>query len=138
MKTLVIFYSLSGKTKAAAQKIAAENSADLLEIFEKPKRNLLTSFVPGCPQAMKRKQSKIIPPTANLESYNKIIIGAPIWAGPPAPAFNSICALLPQGKEIELFMTSGSGNSAKSKAGTIEMIEKMNCKVINYSDIKEN
>ena len=137
MKTLVIYYSLSGSTKREAERIASELQAELCEVKERKKRSGIAAFIPGCPQAMKRKATQIEPLTADLASYDKIIIGAPIWASHPAPAWNSIAALLPQGKEVELFFLSGGGDSSASAQGSREIIEGKGCTVTGYRDVKK-
>lgn len=136
MKSLVIFYSFSGKTALEAKKIAEKTGADLFEVKEEKKRGILSSFFKGCPQAMKRKSIPVKKLNVNLDEYEKIIVGAPIWAGFPAPAFNSIVNALPKDKEVELFFTSGSGNSAKSKEGTEKLIESKKCVLIDYRDVE--
>ena len=115
MATAILYYSLSGKTKAYAEKTAAETGAELIEIKEKRKRNLFTSFVPGCFQSVGLKCSEIIPPEADLTAYDELILMGPIWAGHPAPALNSIIAILPEGKTVSLVCTSGSGGFDLSK-----------------------
>lgn len=95
MKTIVLYYSFGGSTKAEAERIAEETGAVLCRIEERKNRNIWTSIIPGCPQAMKRKASPIKSFNCDLLSFDKIIIGAPIWAGFPAPAFNSIVQALP-------------------------------------------
>lgn len=100
MKTLVIYYSFSGKTKKEAEKLAASLSGELCEVTEVKKRNLFTTFFPGCPQAMQRVVPAIRALGAKLEDYDRIYIGAPVWASSPAPAFNAVVSMLPAGKEV--------------------------------------
>lgn len=102
LKTLILFYSFGGKTRKWAKEYAAANeSTDEVEIKERCGRNIVTAFLPGCPQAMKRKGTAIHTADAadDLSVYDKFIVAAPIWAGFPAPAFNSILQLIPKGKK---------------------------------------
>ncbi len=87
---------------------------------------------------MHRKTVAIQPLNVSLKEYDRIIIGCPIWAGYPAPAFNAIVELLPAGKEVGLFFCSGGGDQQKSEQGTKEMIEKKGCTVISCRDIRTN
>lgn len=87
------------------------------EITEKKNRSLLSSFS-GCPKALHRKASKIAPAQIEQDA-DRFIVGCPIWAGFPAPAFNAIIPLIPDGKEVELFFCSGGGEEPKSKQGTL-------------------
>jgi len=116
MSTAIFYYSLSGTTKALAEKQAAETGANLFEICEVKKRNGFTAFIPGCCLAMSGKGSAIVPPDADLAAYDEIVIMGPIWAGRPAPAVNSIIGLLPEGKTVSLVCTAGGGTGDLSKA----------------------
>lgn len=135
MKTLVIFYSFSGRTKKEAEKIAAAENADLCEVREVKKRNIITAFIPGCPKAIKRTAPAVQPFGVKPGDYDRILIGAPVWAGFPAPAFNSIVNTLPQGREVGVFLTSSSGDTSKSADGTKKLIEAKGCRLIEYKDI---
>ena len=48
--------------------------------------------------------------------YDRVVLMTPVWAGYPAPLFNSAVELLPPGTEVEVILVSGSGNSEKSRA----------------------
>lgn len=136
MKTVIVYYTFGGNTKKEAERLAAKLSAPLFRVKEKRRRSVITSFVPGCISAMGRKAVSIIRPDVDLKEYDRIIIGCPVWAGSPAPAFNSIVKLLPEGKEVDLFFCSGSGDIQKSEPGTIELIEKRGCTVTSCRNIR--
>ena len=137
MKNIVIYYSFGGTCRNEAARIAKEQGgAVLCEVKETKKRSILSAFFNGCPKAMRRKASLIEDLPFQLEDFERIVIIAPIWAGYPAPAFNAIVSLLPQGKEVEVFLCSGGGEAPKSKIGTMELIEQKKCRLIAYHDIK--
>jgi len=136
MKTIVLYYSFGGSTKAEAERIAAENDAVLCRVEETKNRSLLSAFVPGAPNSMNRKASEIKQIEQDLNSFGRIIIGCPIWGGYPAPAFNAIVEMLPRSKEVELFFCSGGGDTQKSSQGTKDLISKKGCKLISYRDVK--
>lgn len=136
MKSIVIYYSFSGATEREAQRLAAELACPLVKAEEAKPRNLFSAFFPGCSQSRRRKASVIKPLGQDLSGYDRIMIGAPIWAGHPAPAFNAIMNLLPTGKEVSLFLCSGSGEKQKSEAGTRKLVEAKGCQVVEYRDIK--
>lgn len=138
MKTLIVYYTYGGTSRKEAEKLKKENKDSVLcEVLEEKKRNTFTAYFIGCPQAMMRKASKLQKIKYSFTNFQRIIIVCPIWAGSPAPAFNAIVNLLPRGKEVELYFCSGSGQSAKSEAGTKKLIEKMGCKPISYHNIKK-
>jgi flavodoxin len=132
MKSLILFYSHSGNTKAIAQKKAAETGADIEEIIEVKKPFMLTGIL----RAMKRKKTEIKPVNAQPGNYDKIIIMAPIWAGYPVSAINSVIEILPKDKEVEVIMVSGGGGSKKSAEGTKALIVKQGCRITGYTDLQ--
>ena len=136
MKTLVIYYSYSGKTKEVAENLAEKESADLIEVKETTIRSKIKAYSLGCIAAVKRKQVDLQPFDSDFSVYDKIIIAMPIWAGHPAPAINRVISMLPEGKMVGLVMTSGSGNSKKSEAGTKDLIQARGCNVVSYRDVK--
>lgn len=143
MKPIIMYYSYTGNCKKEASMISRELKKadetlepDLIEIKEARKRTKLGTFFIGCPKAMSRKKSRILDPNVNLNDYDRIILVAPIWSGFPAPAFNAIVDLLPEGKEVELYICSAGGEAPKSKAGTCDLIKKKGCSLIGYHDIK--
>ena len=137
MKTLIIYYSYSGKTKVFAEKKAHELDAKACQVMEKKARSKFNAYVLGSHAAMRQKQSGIIPLDVDLMDYDKIVIAGPIWAGLPAPAVNSIISLLPEGKDVELYFTSGSGKS-KGQEKVKNLILEKGCSVSGYHDIKES
>ena len=139
MKTIILYYSLGGTSKKKAEQIAERNeNVVLCEVEEIKKRNIFTSFIPGCPHAMKRKASTIKPLNYELSDYDRIVIVCPVWANFPAPAFNAVIELLPAEKEVEIYMCSGSGGSQKSEQGTKDMVTGKNCILVGYHDVKAN
>ena len=113
--TAILYYSYSGKTKALAEKMAAESGAQLFEIRETKKRNGFTAYLPGVFQAMHYRRTAIEPVAADLSEFDEIVVMGPIWAGHPAPAVNSIIDLLPAGKTVSLICTSGRGGYTMEK-----------------------
>ncbi len=138
MKTIIVYYTFGGSTKKEAEKLAAELSTSLCRVKEVHERHFLSAFVPGGYLAMHRKTVAIKPINTNLKDYDRIIIGCPVWAGFPAPAFNAIVEQLPAGKEVEVFLCSGGGGTRKSEQGTRELIESKKCTVISYRDVYTN
>lgn len=114
MKTLVIYYSFSGHTAKIAKKKAEKIGADLIEVKEAKKRSKLSAYTKGCRAAMKQKKVELAPFVADFDAYDKIYIGAPVWAGYPAPAINTLLDMIPEGKSIYMFLVSKSGQSSEN------------------------
>lgn len=135
MKTIVLYYTLGGSTRAEATRIASAMEAEMIEVQETHKRNPFTAFIPGCPHAMKRRASKIKPLGVDLGGFERIVLCCPVWSGYPAPAFNAMAALLPPGKEVEVVLCSAGGETPKSIVGTKNLIMERGCRLISYRDV---
>jgi flavodoxin len=110
MKKLVIFYSLDGNTKFIAENLAKEIGADILEL--KPEKEISRiepiKHLWGGKQAFLKETPRLKNYNLNLEDYQIICIGTPVWAynfSPPLRTFlkeNKI-----KNKKIILFCTCG-------------------------------
>ncbi len=87
MKTVIVYYSLSGNTKYAAETIAAALNADLLPLF--PVKAYPDSgfkkFFWGGKSALMGNKPKLEPYAFDAAAYERIIFGSPVWAGTFAP-----------------------------------------------------
>jgi flavodoxin len=138
MKPLVVYYSLTGKTKLVAQVIAEALNATLVEITEIKPRKLGPSFYAiGGFEARMNKGSKINPIDIDLKQHETIFIGSPIWNSRPAPAINSfIYQTNFEGRSIIPFFTMAGDNSEKALANITAKIEKGQGKVAGSFAIK--
>jgi flavodoxin len=131
MKSLVVYYSLTGKTKLVAQAIAEALNATLVEIKEtKLRKPGPFVYVTGGLAAIMNRGSKINPIDVNVKQYERIFIGSPIWASRPPPAINSfIYQTNFEGRSIIPFFTMGGNNAEKALANITAKIEKRQGKV---------
>ena len=119
MKTLVVFYSLTGKTRLVAETIANETKADLKEIEEtKPRKVGPLTHLTGSVAAILGRCSDIKPINAHIEQYDLVFIGSPIWFFRPAPAINTFISTVNlKVKQLVLFFTmGGTGYQQAAKA----------------------
>ena len=132
MKTLVVYYSLTGKTRLVAQTIAEVLNATLVEIKEtKPRKLGLSVYLSGGLAAVMNRGSNINPIDVDLKQYERIFLGSPIWGSRPAPAVNSfIYQTNLEGRGIIPFFTMGGTNSEKALANITAKIEKRQGKVV--------
>lgn len=116
VKSLVVFYSLEGHTKTVAKFISEELKSDLLELEpekEIPKSGFKKFFWGGKSAIFKEKPilKSIIP---DLNQYETIVIGTPIWAGTYAPPINTFISNNEiRQKKIALFAYHGGGGADK-------------------------
>lgn len=132
MKTIVLFYSYSGNTKAVAEELAGKENADIAEIKDVKRPGKFKAYTAGCFAAMRGGAWRIQPLGVDLSAYDGLILLSPVWAGNPAPAFNAALERLPQGKTVSVKMISASGKSScrerletaiKAKGGVLESFE---------------
>jgi len=135
MKTIIVYYSYTGNTKCIAEQYAKAKKAELYEIKDQKRPGTFSAYAAGCFRAMRQKATPIQAVDVDFSSYDKIIVMAPVWAGHPAPPFNSLIALLPKGTAVELNMISASGESG-GKDRVIAFVESKGCAVTDYVDIK--
>ena len=120
MKTIVVYYSLEGNTKFAAEKIADRLGADLLQLDVKtpyPTKGL-KKFFHGGRSAIRTEMPELKPYEFHPEDCGRIIIGFPVWASnvtPPIRTFIRDNDL--SGKKIAAFtcMAGRGGEKALEK-----------------------
>ncbi len=110
MKKLVVFYSLEGNTKIVAESIAEAVQGDLLEI--KPVKEIGKSgkfrIFWGVKQVMFKEKPKLRPINKNIEDYDVIYLGSPVWAGTYTPPINTLLSKNAiKGKKVALFSCYG-------------------------------
>ena len=87
MKTAVIYFSLEGNTKYAAEKIAAQMGADLIPLIpvkEYP-TGKVSKYFWGGKSATFGESPRLEPYRFDQNQYDLVILGTPIWAGTFAP-----------------------------------------------------
>jgi flavodoxin len=116
MKTAVIYYSLEGNTKCAAEKIAAKLGADLIRLI--PSKEYPTGKVSkyfwGGKSATFGEAPRLEPYSFDKNQYELIILGTPIWAGTFAPPLRTfIRENKLTGKKVALFACCSGGATEK-------------------------
>lgn len=111
-KSLILFYSLEGDTRKASEYLSKQLDIPYEEI--KPVKDIKTKgfmkYLLGGAQVIRKKKPELLPIKSNLEEYDTIFLGTPIWAGTFTP---SIKTLLEDGilkdKNIALFYCNKGG-----------------------------
>lgn len=109
-KTLVIFYSLSGRTKDIALQIQSLTNADLYEI--KPKEEIKQGpslYLTSKKQISSGNYPEIVNDFPNIEEYDTIFVGSPIWWYTAAPVVLEFLKEFDfKNKNVVPFSTQGS------------------------------
>lgn len=110
MKTLVVYYSLTGNTRAVARRIARQLKADVLEVrtvktypddidvlLGLGQQEVKTGYIP-----------QLQPYRVNLDNYDVVLLGAPVWWSTFAPAMRSFLKGKNwAGRKVFPFVTNG-------------------------------
>ncbi|MFN4226857.1 MAG: flavodoxin family protein [Candidatus Ratteibacteria bacterium] len=111
MRTIIIYFSLTGNTKKLAvniYRILKEKNFDV-SLFELEEKNKESSFLKNCIRAILGK-SREIEKVPNLENYDLIFLGTPVWAGRITPYVKNFLKFAElKNKKVFLFITYGSG-----------------------------
>lgn len=109
MKSLVVYYTRTGKTKSVAEAIAAQLGADLEEVVDLKKRGGAIGWISGGKDASRNNLTEIAPTQKAPADYDLVIVGTPIWAWSPTPAIHTYISKNDlSGKRVALFYTFGS------------------------------
>ncbi len=127
MKSCIIYYSYEGNTKVIADTLAGSLGCDVFRIEPKKAFNSkgLMKFVWGGKQAMMKEKPELLPFDFDLNQYDSVIIGSPVWSWTIAPAIRTLCEDYLKHKDVFLFYTHEGGDQGViSKAK--ELLEKDN------------
>ena len=118
MKTAIVYYSLDGNCAIVAHEINSILNTDIIRLHttKDKKRSKIGNMFWGVGMVFLGKKPPLKPYSFNPAAYEKIIIGAPVWADSPAPpvkTFISESGL--SGKKIAIFLchAGSAGDSAK-------------------------
>ena len=119
MNRAVVYYSLSGNTKEAAKVIARKLGAKIFEIdLVKPlPTNTVRQMLVGGMQSTFGRRPKIKGVPDNIDYYDEIILGMPVWAGMPASPVNTFIKNYGVADKIDaVFTFSGGGDNDRCLA----------------------
>lgn len=112
MQTLVVYYSLTGSTKRSADALARALGAKTQELrVQGEKRNGgILQFIANAYHALRDRQVRLEPLSVNLNEFDLIIIGTPVWASAPVPAVSTFLRTNDfTGKKVAMFHINGGG-----------------------------
>ncbi|MHA1630246.1 MAG: flavodoxin family protein [Candidatus Heimdallarchaeota archaeon] len=113
MRTLTIYYSKTGNTKLIAETIAKETKSKLLAI--KPKKEIKSTgfllYFRGGFQSITKRKIEIEEPKVDINNFDLIFLGTPVWAWNLNPVVRSFLETIPiKNKKICFFCCcAGSG-----------------------------
>ena len=138
MKKIFIYYSLTGNGDIIANYFKNKN-IDIRKVVTKEPlpKNFILSIITGGFKASINYCDKLDNFDNNIDNYDEIIIGSPIWNNRLSCPINSVFKELDlNNKKVIFILYSGSGKGLKAE----EKIKKLynNAKVIHIKDAKNN
>ena len=127
MKTLVVYYSRTGKTKFVAEKVAAELKADIEKVIDLKNRNGRFGFLKAGYDATRGNETKIGATQKLLGEYDLIVIGTPVWNSRPASAIRTYLKRNDfAGKKVAVFCTNEGMGEEKAVERTKALVSNGN------------
>ena len=84
MKTLCLYYSRTNTTKRAMELLAERTGADLFEYTDGRDRRGVLGYLGACLASLRKTLPEVrIQGTPDLGSYDRVLIGMPVWAEGP-------------------------------------------------------
>ena len=123
MKSLVVYYSHTGRTRAVAEMIAAAVSGELEQIAEiGVVRKGFMGFLRAGRGAMRKEKSEIEPPKKRPADYDLVLVGTPVWGWNLVPAVRRYLSTVDlAGKSVGFFCTMGTNGDVRTFASMREL-----------------
>ena len=135
-KTLIVYYSLTGNTKAGCELLQKELQADILEIKDLVNRSGRWGFARSAFGSLFGFHTKIEPEQPDISPYKNIIIASPIWTGKLSMAIRTfIDKNRFDGKRVVLFTTTNAAEKEKYKEKNKDLVREKGGEVVGYFQI---
>ncbi len=93
MKTLVVYYSRTGRTRKVAERLAQLLDADLDELHEARSRSGFFGFLVGGRDAWLERETNLAPLKYDPSGHALVILAGPVWAFTVCPAIRAYIKL---------------------------------------------
>jgi flavodoxin len=135
-KTLIVYYSRTGNTKAVCEALGQELSADIVEVKDLKNRMSTFGIIGGMLRTFLSMQTKIFPEKIDMTDYSNVILSAPIWAAKVPPAMRT--AIYMNGlkdKKVVMLVTCDSFYAEKYQKKTSKLVEESGGEVSAFYQI---
>lgn len=117
--TLIVYYSQTGATKSVAEELQKQLGCDItvIEAVKPYDGDYAATIQRWRSEVENNEKVELTPITVNLDDYNTIFLGYPIWGGTYAlPMASFLADNSLKGKKVVTFATFGSGGIESSTA----------------------
>jgi len=127
MKTLVVYYSRTGKTRFVAEKVAAELKADIEEVVDLKNRNGRFGFLKAGYDATRGNETEIVETQKSPSDFELIVVGTPVWNSRPSSAISTYLKRRDfAGKKVAVFCTNEGMGEEKAVERTKALVSNGN------------
>jgi flavodoxin len=113
-KTLVVYYSRSGKTKMAAKELAKGLDCDVENLVDNKSRKGILGYILAGRDAVTKRTTSIQPVKYDPSKYDMVVLCTPTWASNMAPAIRTYIEKYKDNlKRIAFLVTQGGGCNGK-------------------------
>lgn len=125
-KTLIIYFSATGHTKSAAEKVAKATGADIIRLVpKKPYTSADLNYNTDC-RANREQDNNAKPAIAtvikNIKQYKTVYLGYPIWHGKEPGVIRTFLSKTKLTKKtVILFCTSGGSEITRSMSNITKL-----------------
>lgn len=136
MKSLILYYSRTGNTANVARVLNKNTKSDIEEIRDRTDRSGILGYLRSGKDALFGKEADVEGLKYEINDYNSIFIGGPVWALRPATPISTMIKRLDlKNKNVILFVTCG-GNHGKALDMMTNLVVKNGGNVIHSFVIK--
>jgi len=135
-KTLILYYSLTGNTRAGCEALQKELDATIVEIKDLRKRSGKWGFFKTAIASLFGKHTKIEPEKLDLTGYQNVILGSPIWTGKLSMAIRTVIDRNRfDGKKLVIYTTTNAYEKEKYKEKSRKLVRKAGGDVVGYYQV---
>jgi len=135
-KTLIIYYSRTGNTKAVCESLSKEINADIVEVKDLNNRMSKTGIIGGMFKTILGMRTKIFPEKIDMSAYPNVILSSPIWATKVAPAMRTVIYMNGfKDKNVIMLVTCDSTYAEKHQNKTSKLVEASSGKVSAFYQV---
>ncbi len=116
MKAVIVYYSLDGNTELIADMISTRIGADTIKLQPEKEiaREGFKKFFWGGKSVIFKEKPTLLNKNLNIDDYDTVILGTPIWASTFTPAILSFVSQVSlKGKTVHLYACSLGGDADK-------------------------